>query len=580
MSFRRRLFLAFLFVALVPVAVVAFGVRREMDERVTTQYEHRVAGSIAAVRAELARQDRMLADRLTELGEALQADNRFRLAVLSGDRAEREYLLDYAARVMRLTGLQMLQIQDEHGRILSSGHFRNEYDRLAPELPRSLERAGMALIEVRAPHGSFLAFGRTDSVPIGGRRFDLVGGVLADRDALLRLAGGGDIVILLDYPGGRVASRPDPPAPDDLITDAIEVPFRGLTGGREPRSARLVVGRPLAPLRALRAAVDRWFYLALFLGGTVAVLLAGWLSGRVSRPLHQLARKTALLDLDHLDVEFEGDRKDEIGVLSRTLQAMTGRLRASLAAARESERRAVLGDLARQVNHDIKNGLIPIRNALRHLSRIAADAPDDLAHTFRDRQDTLRSSVEYLEKLAGNYGRLSPRPAARECDVNRIVAAVVSEVDGSRDAAVRARLDEGLPGLTADPVALRRVLENLIANAIEALDGGRGTVEVRTGRTEGGSEGPGVRIVVEDTGRGLSPEERSRIFEDFYTTRPDGTGLGLSIVRRLVTDLDGRVRVESEEGVGTRVTVELPVRRATDREPADASAPVEGGEPS
>src|SRR2546422_11098204 len=110
---------------------------------------------------------------------------------------------------------------------------------------------------------------------------------------------------------------------------------------------------------------------------------------RISRPRTALAAKTADVDMDRLDVAFDRDRGDEIGALSRLLGAMTTRLRAGAARLREAERRLAMGDLARQVNHDIKNGLIPIRNVFRHLGQAAGESPDRLAAAFRDRQATV-----------------------------------------------------------------------------------------------------------------------------------------------------------------------------------------------
>ena len=102
---------------------------------------------------------------------------------------------------------------------------------------------------------------------------------------------------------------------------------------------------------------------------------------------------------------------------------------------------------------------------------------------------------------------------------------------------------------------LRRVLENLVGNAVESLDGRRGRVTVST---EAAARGAAVRITVADTGRGMSREELDHAFDDFYTTKAGGTGLGLSIVRRLVLDLGGALRIETEPGAGTRAVVELP----------------------
>src|SRR5207245_7294354 len=104
-------------------------------------------------------------------------DNRFRLAALQG--ADRAYLLDYAGNAMRVTGLAMLQVQDDQGRIISSGHFRNEYDRVEPELPRLLAAApgGMALVETRTAEASLLALARAGSLRLRGRRLTPLGGV-------------------------------------------------------------------------------------------------------------------------------------------------------------------------------------------------------------------------------------------------------------------------------------------------------------------------------------------------------------------------------------------------------------------
>ncbi len=111
--------------------------------------------------------------------------------------------------------------------------------------------------------------------------------------------------------------------------------------------------------------------------------------------------------------------------------------------------------------------------------------------------------------------------------------------------------------MLGDPVALRRILENLVVNALESLDDAGGRVLIAT-RVERGEDGARVVVEVADTGRGMDEAQRARIFEDFYTTKARGTGLGLSIVRRLVSDLGGRIEVESAVGQGTRFRVELP----------------------
>jgi signal transduction histidine kinase len=286
-------------------------------------------------------------------------------------------------------------------------------------------------------------------------------------------------------------------------------------------------------------------------------------SAGLSGPLRSLAGKAEAVDLDRLDVAFETGGEDEVGALSSVLDEMTRRLRASTVRVREMERQAATADLARQVNHDVKNGLIPIRNVVTHLAELARDHPDRLPSVFLERQRTLESGVAYLQSLAANYARLSPDQERRLCDVNVLVrevvrdAAIVEEREGRASVTVDAVLAARLPPVLADPVALRRILDNLVVNALESFDSRPGRVRLTTRATTIGLA-PGVRIEVTDNGRGMRPEQRGRVFEGFYTTKAAGTGLGLSIVRRLVTDLGGRVDFENAPGGGTSFTVELP----------------------
>jgi signal transduction histidine kinase len=289
----------------------------------------------------------------------------------------------------------------------------------------------------------------------------------------------------------------------------------------------------------------------LLLAGVLAVGMAA----RVSRPLADLAEKTSRLDLDRLDQDFASDRRDEIGALGNLLSEMTGRLRTSTSRLREAERRAATGDLARQINHDVKNGLAPIRHVLRHLSETAARHPEQLAAVFADRRETLESSVTYLEGLARNYARLAPALDRGSSDLGALLQEVArgSRADGVE---FEVRLGENLPPVRADAVVLRRIVENLVSNAVDALEGRPGRVTLSSEAVPNGSE-PRVRLTVADTGRGMTAEELDRAFDDFHTTKTSGTGLGLSVVRRLVGDLGGTLRVETSPGQGSTFMVEI-----------------------
>jgi signal transduction histidine kinase len=535
-----------------------------MERRLTAEYEGRVGSMVSIVEGDLARESGGVAARLAALASDLSRDNRFRLAVLRSDPSSRPYLLDYASEAMRLSGLSMLQVQDSTGRILSSGHFRNEFDRMQPELPRffAASRDTLTLVRTRTPEAPLLGLARIDSFRVGGRRFTLSGGVEAESRLIGRVVQNSDISVALVFPGSDSAEGPS----GGRVLRDLPLPYLDLTARPTASvdTARLVVTQSLGTLEALRRSVNRWFLVAVGLTVAAALILAAWLSSRISRPLRDLAHKTSLIDLDRLDQSFDSERRDEVGALSRLLGAMTERLRISSARLREAERRAAVGDLARQVNHDIKNGLAPIRNVLRHLSQVVRQDPSLLPGVFEARKGTLESSVEYLETLARNYDRLSPELERRPCDVNAVVEQVLRNTasDGTE---LRANLADGLPRALGDSLMLRRILENLVGNAVDSVAGRPGaTVTVSTAAAGAGGEPGRVRITVADTGPGMTKGELDRVFDDFYTTKPGGSGRGLSIVRRLILDLNGTLRVETEPGAGTRIMVELPTSPAGD----------------
>ena len=554
MTFRSRLLIAFALATVVPLAMLGVGVRRQLTARLVAQHQQRVDGMARVAAQDVERESASIASRLSTLVGTLRTDDRFRMAAVRGDPGERAYLLDWAEQAMRTTGLDMLQLQDSAGRIMSSGHFRNEFDRLEPEVPRALAMAkGAVLVRARAPEGPFLALVRADSVRVADRRFDLVGGVKVDSAFLRRFAREEGLRVALSIPIPRMLAPDDTSglsARDANVVAAL--PIRYFTDSLT--TARLVITYDIPELALLRRDVDQWFAAALMVVVAAGLALAIWLSRRLSEPLATLTHAASTIDLEGPELMVAASRDDEIGTLARRLGSMSTRLRASATRLRQAERRATVGDMARQVNHDIKNGLIPIRNVLRHLVQVQEEQPQDLATVFGERRSTLESSVGYLDTLARNYARLTPSVERRAVDVNGIATEIAASTAVASTIKLRTRLADAVPRAFGDPVIVRRIIDNLVRNAIESLDAGGGDVTIGTSRAPNGA----VRIVVADTGRGMSQDELAHAFDDFFTTKPDGTGLGLSVVRRLTTDLNGSMRVESAPGQGTAFTIELP----------------------
>jgi two-component system, NtrC family, nitrogen regulation sensor histidine kinase NtrY len=559
MTFRTRILVACLLAAVAPLVVFALGARNEVRDRLSAQFEARVAATSAVIQQDLTRHATALDARLAALVSRVDGDATLRAALLRGETSD--VVVDHAAGMMRATGLDHLLLVDADGVVLSSGHFRLEHGRTLPALPALLATERLALVHARRPEGAFLSLARAHAFTIGGRRFALVGGVEVDEAFVHALARGegGTLVVALEHPGGRLVSAADDDAAralhaPDSHRERIVLPFvDDIAGATEAGTAEWTIAQSRAPLRALLRRMDRWFGAAVALAIVLAFVVARLLAARVNRPLEELAQRSTRIYLDRPGGDFATARRDEVGTLSRMLDAMIKRLRASVAALRDAERRATVGDMARQVNHDIRNGLLPIRNVVRHLSEVAHAEPAALAGVFAEREGTLHGGIGYLESLAGNYARLTPPSERQPCDINVAVREAMRDAPGEHGVRIRFDLDGAAPRVLADPIALRRVLENLAVNAVESLDGSDGDVVARTRVRDGH-----VIITIADSGGGIASDALDRVFDDFYTTKARGTGLGLSIVRRLVTDMGGRIRVESEVGRGTSFHIELP----------------------
>ena len=548
MTFRGRLILALLVAALLPLIVFALGVRRELSSGVALAEETANRRAVGQVQRALSTEGARIGDRLDVIARDLARDART-IRALAGDAEARRWLIDYAASTASTAGLDAVQLQDSSGTVLSASQFRNLYGQQEPILPQG-DSARVWL--ARTPTGTAPVLARSAMVPIPGHGLRLTGGTVLDSAWLATLSPDTAIGIAMRLPGDS--------APAQSTIAEFSLPLAAAAGAES--SAHILVWRHASGIAELRQGISQKLAVALALSGIVAAVLALLLGARMSRPLKDLTERAEQVDVDHLDQDFASGRSDEIGRLSTALGAMQHRLGRSVAQLRDAERRAATGDLARQVNHDIKNGLAPIRNVLRHLSELAAsdDAPA-LRQVYREREATLTASVAHLEAMARNYAQLSPKLAGGSVIVSGVLRDVVRDIGEAR-VGLDIPASAGNVAVAADAPTLRRILHNLISNAVESLPDGAGAV------TAGIEVQPSmVTISITDTGRGMSAAELDRAFRDFRTTKEAGTGLGLSSVRRLVMELNGSLRASSSPGAGSRFEVSLPHAAAGDPRP-------------
>lgn len=228
-----------------------------------------------------------------------------------------------------------------------------------------------------------------------------------------------------------------------------------------------------------------------------------------------------------------------------------------------------LGELVAGVAHEVRNPLGVIKASVQMLEQEMDQGCQDaeLTHVMAQEIDRLDSVVNALL----DFGRPSQSQFG-PVDAHRVLGEVVlltKQFAKQQDVTVLEESPEGLPDIWADEDRLKQIIVNLISNAIQAMpDGGRLTITAAT------REGY-LRIAFTDTGIGIAPEEKDRIFDPFHTTRAEGSGLGLSIVHRIVDAHNGYITAESEPGTGSTFTVGLPLahKRMNDAGETESPAP-------
>jgi two-component system nitrogen regulation sensor histidine kinase NtrY len=214
-------------------------------------------------------------------------------------------------------------------------------------------------------------------------------------------------------------------------------------------------------------------------------------------------------------------------------------------------------EVARRLAHEIKNPLTPIQLSAERMRRKLGDLEGARGELVQECTSTIIGEVESLKGLVDEFSQFArmPAPRATIVDLNRLLNDALTLYDGLfADVRFLRDFAADLPQVRVDPEQIRRVVINLIDNAIEAMDS-KGTIVITTSLDASNSL---VRLVVADDGPGIPPAEREKLFLPYYSTKKRGSGLGLAIVRRIAAEHGGSIEVTDNEPRGTKFVVELP----------------------
>ncbi|WP_224243753.1 sensor histidine kinase [Hyalangium gracile] len=544
MRLRTRLALAFALLALVPLAVVVPLTLNRLRATLSRELDARMEGATTSAQEALERSAERAQRAVEELVESTAMED---LARDAREAPTRAIQADTAAGLMKSRGLTVLSLFDGQGTTLSSGHLPARRGDPDPNLfavtQQNASKPVPVRVSVRSVEGLRDVPALVVARPVDDLRLWAVGGVLLDEGLAQHLARITQAQVSLRSGETVVAQAGNVPAP----TVERVIPLGNAA------EVRLTFSRA-AVLEAERGVTGAFLLLAAF-GLAFAVLLGLLMARRITRPVEALTEGARRVAEGARDVQVTAQASGEVEELVRAFNHMTSELRSTTERLMASERIAAWQEVARRLAHEIKNPLTPIQMSLETL--LAAQSAQDARFPtlFRDSAAVVLEEVDRLRRIVDEFSRFArlPKPQLAPVDLGELAQNVLS---------LYATPPEGitlLPTLQTGVVAradrdqLTQVLVNLVKNAEEAMKGKGGSVRVRVKGTE-----TDAIVEVEDTGPGIPPEHRARIFEPYFTTKEGGTGLGLAIAARILQEHGGKLEVGGEPGEGARFSVVLP----------------------
>jgi two-component system, NtrC family, nitrogen regulation sensor histidine kinase NtrY len=296
----------------------------------------------------------------------------------------------------------------------------------------------------------------------------------------------------------------------------------------------------------------------------LAVLLGIAISGYITAPLKMLAGKIKGLKFGTTNEKIEWKRQDEIGKLVDEYNRMLDELAASAEKLAISERESAWREMARQVAHEIKNPLTPMKLSTQYLQKAWEEKAGDWDTRLKRFTDALIEQIDSLSAIAGEFSDFAkmPETSNEKLPLNGLITSALSFYNDLSHIEVMYDPCETGISIFADRKQILRVFTNILNNAVQAIGDEKGTIRVHV-ETHGGM----VHINFKDSGEGIGDEQAGRIFQPNFTTKSGGTGLGLAIVREILRSQGGQITFSSEPGIGTTFTVILPAYYGNDEHP-------------
>ncbi len=289
----------------------------------------------------------------------------------------------------------------------------------------------------------------------------------------------------------------------------------------------------------------------------ITIAVAIFISDTITKPLRLLQEKFGQIKLlkNHELIEYTGS--DEVASLVQEYNRMVQELQKSAELLAKSERESAWREMARQIAHEIKNPLTPMRLTIQHLQRAWKDKKENYAEIQEKVTRTLIEQIDNLSKIASEFSNFAQMPKAKyqKLDPGLILQNTISLFATSQDISISFYSDiQDEKYIFADKEQITRVFINLFNNAIQSIpDDRKCVIEVTLEE-----KNKNILIKIKDNGKGIQDDVKDKLFTPNFTTKTSGMGLGLAIIKDIVENMGGKIYFETEPGKGTTFFVELP----------------------
>ncbi|RMG72330.1 MAG: HAMP domain-containing protein [Bacteroidetes bacterium] len=303
------------------------------------------------------------------------------------------------------------------------------------------------------------------------------------------------------------------------------------------------------------------YLLAFLLLNLVAVVV----SGTITRPLSMIQQRLSATNLGNVNEPIEYTAKDEIGAIVAAYNQMVAQLAESEEKLSQTQREQAWRQMARQVAHEIKNPLTPMKLSIQHLMRAQKEGGPHFEKMFEKVMKTLMVQIESMVRIANSFSEFAkmPEPVKGQVNVTAVLMEVVDLYTQSEEALWLIDVPQAPFWAVGDRDQLSRCFNNVIKNALQAVEeDGIIKISMEDLRDR-------AHIEIKDNGKGIPAELGNRVFEPSFSTKTSGMGLGLAIVKRIIDGMGGTITFRSQEGEGTVFIIEIPAEEVERLQPLE-----------